>query len=83
MTIATGEVVRRESNLRRLELAVTRKLDGLLLGEHLAFIAVWGVKPARVGLLARRRRPADQLGVTARSSELHVHDTIADCELET
>ena len=84
MTVATGEVVRRESNLRQLELAVTRKLDGLLLGEHLAVLRGSGSEAGE----GRPYAPGDDArridwSVTARSTELHVRDTIADRELET
>ncbi len=84
MTLATGEVARRESNLRQLELAVTRKLDGLLLGEHLAVMRGSGSEAGE----GRPYAPGDDArridwSVTARSNELHVRDTIADRELET
>ena len=32
--IGSSDVVRREDRLRQLEMAVTRKLDGLLQGDH-------------------------------------------------
>lgn len=86
MTIASpkGEVVRRESNLRQIELAVTRKLDGLLLGEHQAVLRGSGSEAGE----GRPYQPGDDArridwALTARSSQVHVRDTIADRELET
>ncbi len=84
MTTATGEVARRESNLRQVELAITHKLDGLLQGEHLAILRGSGSeagegRPYAAGDDARRI----DWSLTARSSEIHVRDTIADRELET
>ena len=81
---ATTEVVRREFNLRQVELAITRKLDGLLLGEHQAILRGSGSEAGE----GRPYAPGDDArridwALTARSSELHVRDTIADRELET
>ena len=84
MTLAPGEVARRDSNLRQVELAVTRKLDGLLHGEHLAVLRGSGTdagegRPYQPGDDARRI----DWSLTARMSQVHVRDTIADRELET
>ncbi|MFI6510269.1 DUF58 domain-containing protein [Streptosporangium sp. NPDC050855] len=73
-----------ERVLRRLELTVVRRLDGLLQGDHL------GLTPGPGGELAEARRyaPGDDVrrmdwNVTARTAEPHVRDMIADRELET
>lgn len=81
---ASGEVGRRESNLRQIELAVTRKLDGLLLGEHQAVLRGSGSEAGE----GRPYAPGDDArridwALTARANEVHVRDTIADRELET
>jgi uncharacterized protein (DUF58 family) len=73
-----------ERTLRRLELTVTRRLDGLLLGDHLGLIPGSGTdtadsRPYHVGDDIRRMDWA----VTARTTVPHVHDLIADRELET
>ncbi|WP_250280155.1 DUF58 domain-containing protein [Frankia sp. Cppng1_Ct_nod] len=70
--------------LRRLELTVTRRLDGLLLGDHLGLVPGSGTEKAEsrayhVGDDVRRMDWA----VTARTTVPHVHDLIADRELET
>ena len=52
-----------ETLLRRLELSVTRRLDGLLLGAHLGLLPGLGSEKGRKpGVPHRRRRPADGLG---------------------
>lgn len=73
-----------EESLRRLDLAVGRRLDGLLQGEHLGLLPGPGTEPAesrlyRVGDDVRRMDWA----VTARTTVPHVHDMTADRELET
>ncbi|WP_322748142.1 MULTISPECIES: DUF58 domain-containing protein [unclassified Frankia] len=73
-----------ERTLRRLELTVTRRLDGLLLGDHLGLVPGSGTEKAEsrtyhVGDDVRRMDWA----VTARTTIPHVHDLIADRELET
>jgi len=82
--IATHDVVRREDRLRQLELAVTRKLDGLLQGDHLGLVPGGGTEPADGRVYA----PGDDVrrmdwNLTARTSVPHVRTTIADRELET
>jgi uncharacterized protein (DUF58 family) len=71
--------------MRRLELTVVRRLDGLLQGEHLGLLPGPGTEPAAV----RPYRPGEDdvrrmdWGVTARTTEPHVRDLVADRELET
>ena len=70
--------------LRRLELSVTRRLDGLLQGDHRGLTPGHGSEPGEV----RAYQPGDDVrridwNVTARTSEPHVRDTVADRELET
>lgn len=70
--------------LRRLELAVTRRLDGLLQGDHRGLTPGHGSEPGEV----RGYQPGDDVrridwNVTARLRETHVRDTVADRELET
>jgi uncharacterized protein (DUF58 family) len=74
-----------ERSLRRLELKVTRRLDGLLHGEHLGLLPGPGSDPAE----ARLYQPGEDdvrhmdWAVTARTTVPHVRDLIADHELET
>lgn len=70
--------------LRRLELTVTRRLDGLLHGDHR------GLTPGHGSELGELRayQPGDDVrridwNVTARFRDPHVRDSIADRELET
>lgn len=70
--------------LRRLELAVTRRLDGLLQGDHRGLTPGHGTEQGEV----RGYQPGDDVrridwNVTARLREPHVRDTVADRELET
>ena len=70
--------------LRRLELDVTRRLDGLLTGDYLALAA--GPGSERSG--ARPYEPGDDArrmdwNLTARSLVAHVRTTDADREMET
>lgn len=74
-----------ERVMRRLELTVLRRLDGLLQGEHLGLLPGPGTEPST----ARPYRPGEDdvrrmdWGVTARTTEPHVRDLVADRELET
>ncbi|MDQ1491546.1 MAG: hypothetical protein QOJ23_4060 [Actinomycetota bacterium] len=82
--IGSSDVVRREDRLRQLEMAVTRKLDGLLQGDHLGLVPGGGTEPADGRLYA----PGDDVrrmdwNLTARTGVPHVRTTIADRELET
>ncbi|MDL4776941.1 DUF58 domain-containing protein [Actinomadura xylanilytica] len=73
-----------ERTLRRLELSVTRRLDGLLNGEHLGLLPGPGTETAE----ARLYQPGEDdvrhmdWAVTARTTTPHVRDLIADHELE-
>jgi uncharacterized protein (DUF58 family) len=69
---------------RALALDVSRRLDGLLQGDHLGFLPGPGTEPAE----ARVYAPGDDVrridwAVTARTSTVHVRDAIAERELET
>lgn len=70
--------------LRRLELLVTRRLDGLLHGDHRGLVPGHGSEPGET----RIYRPGDDVrridwNVTARTQVAHVRETVADRELET
>jgi uncharacterized protein (DUF58 family) len=70
--------------LRRLELTVTRRLDGLLHGDHRGLVPGHGSEPGETRLY----QPGDDVrridwNVTARMQAPHVRETIADRELET
>jgi uncharacterized protein (DUF58 family) len=73
-----------ERTLRRLELRVTRRLDGLLNGEHMGLLPGPGTELAE----ARAYQPGEDdvrhmdWAVTARTTTPHVRDFIADHELE-
>lgn len=71
--------------LRRLELLVTRHLDGVLQGDHLAVLSATGTEPsdARVYVAGQDDSRRIDWNVTARLSEPYVRDTVADRELET
>jgi uncharacterized protein (DUF58 family) len=82
--IGSTDVVRREDRLRQLELTVTRKLDGLLQGDHQGLVPGGGTEPAD----GRVYSPGDDVrrmdwNLTARTGVPHVRTTIADRELET
>ncbi|MHA6625360.1 DUF58 domain-containing protein [Pseudonocardia sichuanensis] len=73
-----------EAALRTLELAVRGRLDGLLQGNHLGLVPGPGSEPGE----ARDYQPGDDVrrmdwAVTARTTEPHVRETVADRELET
>ncbi|HEX6754318.1 MAG TPA: DUF58 domain-containing protein [Mycobacteriales bacterium] len=73
-----------EAILRRLELTVRRRLDGLLQGNHLGLIPGPGSEAGE----SREYHPGDDVRrmdwpVTARTTVPHVRQTIADRELET
>lgn len=73
-----------EHALRRLELAITRRLDGLLQGDHLGLLPGPGSEPAE----GREYIPGDDVramdwNLTARMTTPHVRDRVADRELET
>lgn len=74
-----------ERALARLELAIVRRLEGMLHGEHLGLLPGPGTELAE----ARIYRPGEDdvrrmdWAVTARTTVPHVRDVIADRELET
>lgn len=70
--------------LAHLELLVTRRLDGVLNGDHRGLLPGPGTEPGE----ARAYVPGDDVrnmdwSVTARTTEPHIRQTIADRELET
>ena len=70
--------------LRRLELDVTHRLDGLLQGDYRGLVSGLGSESgdSRVYVPGDDVRRMDW-NVTARMGEPHVRDTVADRELET
>jgi uncharacterized protein (DUF58 family) len=75
---------RAEAVLTRLQLLVTRKLDGLLQGDYVGLLPGPGSEPGE----SREYRPGDDVRrmdwpVTARTTAPHVRRTVADRELET
>lgn len=70
--------------LRKLELTIRRKLDGLLFGNHLGLVPGPGSEAGE----SRVYHPGDDVRrmdwfVTARTTTPHVRETVADRELET
>jgi len=70
--------------LNRLQLLITRKLDGLLQGDYLGLLPGPGTEAGE----SREYRPGDDVRrmdwpVTARTTLPHVRQTVADRELET
>ncbi|MBV9660275.1 MAG: DUF58 domain-containing protein [Acidimicrobiales bacterium] len=79
-----ASVAAKAATLRRLELQVTRRLDGMLTGDYLAVAAGPGTE--RSG--ARPYEPGDDArrmdwNLTARALTPHVRTTDADTEMET
>jgi len=75
---------RMDASLRALELTVRRRLDGLLQGNHLGLVPGPGSEPGET----RPYQPGDDVrrmdwAVTARTTEPHIRETVADRELET
>jgi uncharacterized protein (DUF58 family) len=75
---------RSEAVLARLQLTVTRKLDGLLQGDYAGLLPGPGSEAGE----SREYRPGDDVRrmdwpVTARTTTPHVRRTVADRELET
>jgi uncharacterized protein (DUF58 family) len=73
-----------DARLRRLELIISRRLEGLLHGDHLGLLPGHGSERAE----SREYRLGDDVrrmdwAVTARTSVPHVSDLIADRELTT
>jgi uncharacterized protein (DUF58 family) len=70
--------------LRQLDLAVSRRLDGLLQGDYQGLLPGPGGEPGD----GRVYRPGDDVrrmdwGLTARTTVPHVRETVAERELET
>lgn len=70
--------------LRRLEIDVTHRLDGILHGNFQGLVPGHGSEPGE----AREYQPGDDVrridwNVTARTNHAHIRETIADRELET
>ncbi len=81
---STADPARLDAALRTLELTVRRRLDGLLQGNHLGLVPGPGTEPGD----ARPYYPGDDVrrmdwSVTARTTEPHIRQTVADRELET
>lgn len=79
-----GGTARAEAVLSRLQLLVTRKLDGLLQGDYAGLLPGPGSEAGE----SREYRPGDDVRrmdwpVTARTTTPHVRRTVADRELET
>src|SRR5919202_382885 len=75
---------RAELVLGRMQLLITRKLDGLLQGDYLGLLPGPGTEAGE----SREYRPGDDVRrmdwpVTARTQVPHVRQTVADRELET
>jgi uncharacterized protein (DUF58 family) len=78
------DAARSEPALTRLQLLITRKLDGLLQGDYLGLLPGPGSEAGE----SREYRPGDDVRrmdwpVTARTTVPHVRQTVADRELET
>ncbi|TDT33808.1 DUF58 domain-containing protein [Naumannella halotolerans] len=73
-----------EAALRRLELTIARRLDGFLHGDHLGLLPGAGSEnnDARVYQPGQDDVRRMDWAVTARTTNPHVRDTIADRELE-
>lgn len=70
--------------LRRLELTISRRLDGLLQGEYLGLVPGHGWEPGET----RPYQEGDDVrridwNVTARTRQVHIRQTVADRELES
>ena len=81
---STADPTRLDAALTSLELTVRRRLDGLLQGNHLGLVPGPGTEPGD----ARPYYPGDDVrrmdwSVTARTTEAHIRQTVADRELET
>lgn len=79
-----SDQARAEAVLSRLQLLVTRKLDGLLQGDYVGLLPGPGSEAGE----SREYRPGDDVRrmdwpVTARTTLPHVRRTVADRELET
>jgi uncharacterized protein (DUF58 family) len=74
-----------EAALRRLELVVGRRVDGLLHGDHLGLLPGPGSDAADARAYVPGQDDVRRIdwNVTARTAEVHVRDLVADRELET
>jgi uncharacterized protein (DUF58 family) len=77
-------LARGQAGLRHLELTITRRLDGLLQGDHQGLVPGAGSEAGE----GREYQPGDDVrrmdwNLTARTTVAHVRETIADRELET
>lgn len=84
MSPSQNEAFRDERSLRRLEIAITGKLNGLLHGNYESLLYGPGIERGE----GRPYQPSDDArrvdwSLSARMNELHVRDTIAERELET
>ena len=84
LSMAASDAAARAQVLRRLELAIARRLDGRDTGDHESF--AYGPGSERAG--ARPYEPGDDArlvdwNLTARSGQVWVRQTEADRELET
>lgn len=82
--MSTTEQPSNREVLRRLELDVSRRLDGLLHGDYRGLSAGHGSEPGET----REYAPGDDVrridwNVTARSQQTHIRESVADRELET
>ncbi|MCB1014876.1 MAG: DUF58 domain-containing protein [Acidimicrobiales bacterium] len=73
-----------EEILRRLEIDITRRLDGMLQGDYRGLVPGHGSEPGET----RAYQSGDDVrridwNVTARTQEPHIRESIADRELET
>jgi uncharacterized protein (DUF58 family) len=78
------DAARAEPSLARLQMLITKKLDGLLQGDYVGLLPGPGSEPGE----SREYRPGDDVRrmdwpVTARTTVPHVRQTVADRELET
>jgi len=82
--VSTTPTLTRAQTLRQLELAVNRRLDGLLHGDHRGLIPGAGTEPGegREYLVGDDVRRMDW-NLTARTTVPHIREAIADRELET
>lgn len=81
---STADPAQLDAALTTLELTVRRRLDGLLQGNHLGLVPGPGGEPgdARPYYAGDDVRRMDW-SVTARTTEPHIRQTVADRELET
>jgi uncharacterized protein (DUF58 family) len=82
--VTDAGTARAEAVLSRLQMLVTRKLDGLLQGDYAGLLPGPGSEAGE----SREYRPGDDVRrmdwpVTARTTTPHVRRTVADRELET